>query len=149
MDDVLVDFNAGFYNLFGVMPYDLPRDQMWSHVKTHNNFYYTLPPMQDYMSLWQHIVHLQPSILTAIPRKAVIPNAATDKSAWIAHYLGNGIEVCFGPYAHEKKNHCKPGDVLIDDRSDNINDWIAVGGIGILHTSAEQSIKQLRHYQII
>lgn len=34
--------------------------------------------------------------------------------------------------------------VLVDDRPDNINPWIAAGGIGILHTSVEDSIKQLR-----
>lgn len=34
--------------------------------------------------------------------------------------------------------------VLVDDRSDNIGAWRKAGGIGIEHTSAEDSISQLR-----
>jgi hypothetical protein len=32
---------------------------------------------------------------------------------------------------------------LIDDRKDNIQQWIDSGGIGILHTSTASTIKQL------
>jgi hypothetical protein len=34
--------------------------------------------------------------------------------------------------------------ILIDDRADTITNWNAQGGIGILHTSADNTIKQLK-----
>ena len=36
------------------------------------------------------------------------------------------------------------GSVLIDDRQKNIDAWIEAGGIGILHTSAANTINQLK-----
>jgi hypothetical protein len=36
------------------------------------------------------------------------------------------------------------GSVLIDDRKQNLDAWEAHGGIGILHTSAEDTINQLK-----
>jgi len=33
---------------------------------------------------------------------------------------------------------------LIDDRKSNIEQWISQGGIGILHTSAADTIQQLK-----
>ena len=35
--------------------------------------------------------------------------------------------------------------MLIDDRKDNIEDWESKGGVGILHTSAEDTITKLLH----
>ena len=34
--------------------------------------------------------------------------------------------------------------ILIDDRQDTISSWNANGGIGILHTSAANTIKELK-----
>jgi hypothetical protein len=41
--------------------------------------------------------------------------------------------------------HRKHSDhqILIDDRTDNIEAWKEAGGIGILHTSVEDTLKQL------
>jgi hypothetical protein len=36
------------------------------------------------------------------------------------------------------------GSVLIDDRQKNLDAWEKHGGIGILHTSAEDTINQLK-----
>ena len=36
-----------------------------------------------------------------------------------------------------------PNSILIDDREDNIKGWIDAGGIGILHTSADNTINTL------
>ena len=42
--------------------------------------------------------------------------------------------------------HAHPRAILIDDRPKNINLWIENGGIGILHTDFESTIKQLEQY---
>jgi hypothetical protein len=45
--------------------------------------------------------------------------------------------------AKHKKDFAEPNAILIDDRKDNIDGWIDAGGIGILHTSAEETIEIL------
>jgi len=45
-----------------------------------------------------------------------------------------------------KKNYAKPSDILIDDKLENITDWNNSGGVGILHTCARNTIKQLTPY---
>lgn len=149
MDGVTVDFDRGFYQIFQIDPHSIPRTQMWDMVRSYPNYYFHLPPMPDYLKLWASIEHFNPIKLTAIPRKGNIPTAEQDKRNWVARYIGNHVEVRIGPYAHDKKNHCTPGDVLIDDRIENINDWNSVGGIGILHTSAINTIQLLTDLQII
>ena len=42
------------------------------------------------------------------------------------------------------KNYAAPNHILIDDRESNIDQWRAAGGIGILHTSASNTIQQLK-----
>jgi hypothetical protein len=39
----------------------------------------------------------------------------------------------FGPYSKDKKDHCVSGDILLDDRKSNIDEWNQAGGIGILY----------------
>ena len=47
--------------------------------------------------------------------------------------------------ADKKQNYAKGNRILIDDRPDNIAQWKSQGGIGILHTSAQDTIKQLQN----
>ena len=70
--------------------------------------------------------------LTAIPKKNDVPWAFYDKVMW-AQIRYPDIPVMFGPHSHDKQHHCQPGDILIDDRTRNIQEWLAVGGVGILH----------------
>ena len=70
--------------------------------------------------------------LTAIPKKNDVPWAFYDKVLW-AQLRYPDIPVMFGPYSQDKQHHCGPGDILIDDRTSNITEWQAAGGVGILH----------------
>jgi hypothetical protein len=70
--------------------------------------------------------------LTAIPKKNDVPWAFYDKVLW-AQLRYPDIPVMFGPYSQDKQHHCEPGDILIDDRTINIQEWQAAGGVGILH----------------
>jgi hypothetical protein len=46
--------------------------------------------------------------------------------------------------AKNKQDYSEEGAILIDDRADTIKEWNAGGGIGILHTSAANTIQQLK-----
>jgi hypothetical protein len=46
--------------------------------------------------------------------------------------------------ARFKQKYSGENNILIDDREDNIQQWKDKGGIGILHTSTANTIKQLK-----
>ena len=75
----------------------------------------------------------QLKFLTAVPKGNDVPWAFHDKVYWAREYFPT-IPVMFGPFSRDKHIHCKPGDVLIDDRRSNIEEWRAAGGFGIHHT---------------
>lgn len=70
--------------------------------------------------------------LTAIPKNNDVPWAFYDKVMW-AQARYPDIPVMFGPYSNDKQHHYCAGDILIDDRTSNIEQWRAAGGFGILH----------------
>ena len=44
-----------------------------------------------------------------------------------------------------KQNYCTgPEDILIDDREKTIREWRNLGGTGILHVSAEETLEELK-----
>ena len=53
------------------------------------------------------------------------------------------IKLYFKP-AKFKAEYSGKNRILIDDRADTIEAWRSNGGIGILHTSANDTIKQLK-----
>ena len=116
----------------------------WGDVATsHQRLYLDLEPMADAHELWDWLnkTYNHVEILTAIPKRAYFPNAVNDKRDWVHKHFGKSVKVNFGPYAYDKQFHCTPGDILIDDMQINIEQWNTVGGYGILHTTAEDSIK--------
>ena len=65
--------------------------------------------------------------LSAIPHNNDMPWAIQDKVFWAHEYFPD-IPVFLGPYSHDKWRRCKPGDILIDDRTSNCQEWIREGG---------------------
>lgn len=74
------------------------------------------------------------AFLTALPRKNDIPFAPYDKVLWARKHF-RGIPVLLGPYSQDKWQHCKPGDILIDDRKSNCEDWEKAGGLAHQYTN--------------
>lgn len=66
--------------------------------------------------------------LTAIPRNNDMPYAVMDKVEWCQKYFP-GIPCFIGPFSHDKAKRCEPGDILIDDRLSNIEDWRNANGL--------------------
>lgn len=111
-------------------------DEMWNFLKTVDRLYLQLEPTVYAFDLWEMVNTFSPNVefLTAIPRRTALPGAEADKREWIAKYFGPSAKVRIGPYSADKWKHAKAGDILIDDRQDNINDWTTkASGIGILH----------------
>ena len=112
-------------------------DEEWVKLASVDRLYYQLPMMPDATKLVAYMKSLNTrfyiEFLTAIPRRTTIPTAQADKQAWIDKYFP-GMKMNIGPYSHDKQKWCPPGDILIDDRPSNIEQWTAAGGIAIYHT---------------
>lgn len=80
--------------------------------------------------------------LTAVPKGNDVKYAFYDKVLWAQQYFPD-IPVHFGPYSKDKYKHCVIGDILIDDRVSNINEWKNAGGIAIFHTGLDQTLLEL------
>lgn len=119
-------------------------DSDWSKVKAKARFYRDLPLKESAHDLVQYCHEAVSNkraeglaFLTALPHDYSVPYAASDKVFW-ANIHFPGIPVFLGPYSHDKWRHCKPGDILIDDRTSNCEEWIrAEGKAHIYRTWAE------------
>jgi hypothetical protein len=97
--------------------------------------------MDDAMELFEAVRHLDPIILTGLPRGNW---AADQKVRWAAEYFpGTRIITTM---ARDKRDHAREGDVLVDDQVRHRDRWEEVGGIFVHHKNARQSIEELRQY---
>lgn len=141
MDGVLADFDTHHANTFGVKS-SVHNDVVdWKKIEKIKDYYLHIPPMPDLGELWAFLEPLSPTVLTGIP--STIGEAAANKRAWVNKHLGPYVPVICCP-SKEKCLHAKPGDILIDDWEKYKQLWVAKGGRWITHTSAENTIKELR-----
>ena len=160
MDGVLADFNRGVRELCHVEPVDPNSkdrskekdDEMWAGIKAVDHFYDKLEPMPGAIDMFKEIRRQYGDIceiLTGIPKpKRWIPGAADDKIKWIRRYLGEDVVVNI-VYRAEKPNYCHGKEyLLIDDMEENIKDWEAAGGTGIIHRSARETLGGLSPIEV-
>ena len=148
MDGVLADFEGTWFKLTGTTFSDYPSNNaFWNAAKEYQNIYRILHKMHDADDLVEGIMFafsdMEIEVLTAVPLLTTFPTAASDKEEWIQEHYPYGWKFKIGPHAKDKHKHAAPGDILIDDKALNIEQWIAAGGIGILHTSADDTLDQL------
>lgn len=105
--------------------------------------YATLPLMDDAMELWNYVLPYNPTILTSTGHKhpEIIDR---EKRVAVNHHFGPKPKIITVQHSHLKAEYATPTTILIDDREKSIDPWIEKGGIGILHTSAADTIKRLK-----
>ncbi|MDF2639941.1 MAG: hypothetical protein K0R64_2925 [Novosphingobium lindaniclasticum] len=141
-DGVLADFDSGATELLGMPPRVFEKrcglPAFWREIARHPDFYGTLPLMPDAMILFEAVRHVDPIILTGLPRGKW---AAPQKVRWAAeHFPGTRILTVM---AVDKRNHCRSGDILVDDQLKHAHLWQDAGGIFVHHRSAEQTLAKL------
>jgi len=157
MDGVLADFDKGVSEKMGKKldqrQYDTDpkyRSKMWRWVTNYSKrggkLWYELPLMPDAMQLWNYVKKFNPQILTAQGNPEY--GAEPQKRKWIAEKIGSNVPVLVTQKSREKAQYAAPNHILIDDRKKAIGPWREAGGIGILHTSAADTIKQLKELGI-
>ena len=109
-------------------------DSDWAKVKARQRFYRDLPVKSGATELVEWCRDYKDRtdcglfFLTALPHDYSMPWASQDK-VWWAHDHFPRIPVFFGPFSHDKWRHCKTGDILIDDRTSNCEEWRGAGGL--------------------
>ncbi len=141
LDGVMADLDSHYEALFGTRPNKQSDNVDWKKVNDVGNFYLTMPLMKDALDLWAYVECHDPIILTGIPYSV---NAADNhKRDWVAKHLGPHVQVDCCRSA-EKFKRAQPGDILIDDWTKYQHLWEQAGGIWITHTSAANTIEQLK-----
>lgn len=141
MDGVLVDFDKGYKDLTGKLPKDTGEGpEFWEPIhKAGASFWIKLKWMSDGRTLWDYINKYNPILLSAPSKEE---SSKIGKRVWKKNNLPD-TKLILTP-AKFKQKYSRENKILIDDREDNIQQWRDKGGIGILHTSATDTIKQLK-----
>jgi len=153
IDGVVADFEGYANQLIGVEAkpgYRINQDQWYTLQMQAPRIYKNLAVLPTANELIHELKLLRDQhsfnmvFLTAVPHENSMPWAYWDKMEWACKHFP-GIPVWFGPYSKDKHMHHKPGDVLIDDRISNIEEW---PGVGILHKhqDIEATLETLRNY---
>lgn len=144
MDGVIVDFDKQFIKYARKTPKEYEQkygvNGFWSLIdKIGLKFWIEMPWMPKGKQLWSYIKKYNPKLLSSPSRSDF---SRIGKKQWVKQNLPN-IELILA-YSADKQNYSGINKILIDDRKSNIEQWIEAGGIGILFTSTEQTIKELK-----
>jgi len=142
-DGVLADFDKGAEAILGATPRAFEErhgaGQFWRRLARAEGFFDGLDPLPDAFELYEAVRDKRPIILTGMPRGKW---AEPQKRRWAERHFP-GVPV-ITTMAALKREHCHPGDVLVDDRDQHRHLWEDAGGHFILHTSAKASIAALK-----
>ena len=141
-DGVLADFDKGATAVLGLPPKAFEQrhglGRFWQKLAQAPDFYFSLPLMPDAMRLFDAVRHVQPIILTGLPRGNW---AADQKVRWAAqHFPGTRIITTM---ARDKRNHASAGDVLVDDQLRHAHLWEEMGGIFVHHREVDDTLEKL------
>jgi 5'(3')-deoxyribonucleotidase len=141
MDGVVADFDSMARQLLKRNTEDASSNERWPEeewrrLRDHEHLYRDLPKtayadrIMDVARAFRDNLGWRLCMLTAIPRNNDMPHCFHDKILWMAERYPE-VTVFFGPYSHDKQHHCRPGDILVDDRTSNIEEWQARGGVAV------------------
>ena len=147
MDGVLCDFDKQFKKFSGdISPEEYEtqhgKKEFWKLISNQGvGFWVGMPWMPDGKELWEHIKPYNPLLLSAPSSEE---SSRLGKRLWVKNNIP-GTKLILRQ-AEQKQEFANPNSILIDDRTSNIEQWRAKGGIGILHTSTNNTLKQLKKY---
>lgn len=160
LDNTIVDFVSSFKDKTCITPneYEATRGkkEFWKLIKSWGEDYWaTLPWMADGKELWEYISKYKPIILSAAESDYMIRG----KCRWLQDQIGYTDAPITDPANWKGQSKVtmnkdkykfilNPGDILIDDTPKKIGPWNEHGGIGILHTSAQNTINKLKELKL-
>ena len=145
MDGVITDFNGRFEKYSnGIPPSEYEKrfgkEKFWELADGEGvAFWVGMPWISDGKTYWDYIKNYDVELLSSPSRSQT---SRLGKRLWVRNNLP-GVKLTLAQAA-KKQNYAAPNHILIDDRESNIEQWRSQGGIGILHTSAADTIEQLK-----
>ena len=150
MDGVLCDFAKGVEKVIGksISQWSYgSKSEKWDKIKATPKFWHTLPWENGGKQLWSFISKYKPHILSAYVEESFDPNCIPGKSHWARTNLGIAPGNVNLVKRVQKQNYTKVAGqpaILIDDYKKNTDQFTAKGGIGIVHTSTANTIRELK-----
>ena len=150
MDGVLCDFAKGVEKVIGksITQWSYgSKSEKWDPIKATPKFWHTLPWMTGGKDLWNFISKYKPHILSAYVEESFDPNCIPGKSHWARTNLGIAPGNINLVKRVQKQNYAKVAGqpaILIDDYKKNTDQFTQKGGIGILHTTTSNTIRELK-----
>jgi hypothetical protein len=147
-DGVLADFDALAYEILGQRRiHEVPKGTLWSAIERHGSFFASLPLMEgadrlvDFVTVPGRFASV--GVLTATGHTPA--DAGEQKRTWYSAWRPD-LTVHIVTKSPDKAAFAHPRAILIDDRAKSIDPWVAAGGIGILHTSVDDTIARLQAF---
>lgn len=111
--------------------------------KTDYEFWVSLEELLDRNTVLPLANYFNIGIVSALPNK---PHHAEDALLGKQKWLENHYKGIFSPIhiiSESKGKYCIPGDILIDNKQSNLDDWAEAGGIGIYFDGYTESSEDL------
>lgn len=148
MDGVIADFFGALANFYGVSHWrDLPNKEQNIIALGNTNFFSTLPKFETSDELVDFIHERTDGewAICSTPLCNDDENSIYHKTVWLEKM---GYKPAAKIFTHTKEDYAVNPDgspnILIDDRKENIENWINKGGIGILYQANQNSIDELK-----
>lgn len=150
LDGTLADFDKKVREITGSRPSELKSSRLWTAIKKYNDevepFFESLEWMSGSKALWNFAVANFETVNVLTATGYTPSDGADQKRRWCAKELHGYNEVICVPAGRDKAKFASSNSILVDDRDYVVNAWAKAGGVGILHTSPQNSISQLRAY---
>jgi hypothetical protein len=145
MDGVLCDFDKRYQQTTGMLPKDYETkygiSAFWDAINDEGvKFWAGMEWMPGGQQLWDYIAKYNPTLLSAPSREE---SSKIGKRLWVKRNMA-GTKLILAS-RERKQLYSGENQILIDDRTDNIDEWKSKGGIGILYKTSEQTINELKN----
>lgn len=147
MDGVICDFLAqwNLYSKTGMNPKDFNAlvgdEDFYEELRKYGEKYWSeMPWMKDGELLYNYLKKYRPIILTTPIKDS--EDCRTGKIKWVKKFLQSKTQILF---SDKKEDYADSHAILIDDKVSNCNKFVINGGNAIIHTSATETIKQLKN----
>lgn len=152
LDGVLSNFELGVhrlgFNLEKIMNSNDNKKKgfLWSTIRKNPDFWYNLELLEDALELWDYFKGKDSYILTGIPAtfgKEDFEKVKQSKINWVKKHLNLDEDKIICCITSKKPTYIVPNhsNILIDDTTKNISNWLNAGGVGIIHKNTEKTIQ--------
>jgi phosphoglycolate phosphatase-like HAD superfamily hydrolase len=150
MDGVIADFDHAYVTRFGISPPEADRTkEFYKHfdIFIAERDFANLQMIQGAKELIDYLraLNIPTEILSSTSSEKRHAPIAEQKTEWLQKH-GIDFKINLVPGKRFKKDFSNENSILIDDTTQNIDQWRENGGIGILHTDAITTIDILKMY---